>query len=110
MAVRERASDGEGIGSGDERFTLEGAFDEIDDVTGQVREVAQGLVSDGVPLADGPSEQMSDVGRSLVAPRRGSHMNGAASCCHTGSVRRHAGCVKRSSEILVATFPDRNRG
>src|SRR4051794_16702107 len=105
MAVRERASDGEGVSSGDERFPLEGAFDEIDDVIGQVREIAKSLVSDGVPLADGPSEQMGDVGLSLVDPGRGSHMNGAASCCHTGSFRRCAGCVKRSSEFLVATFP-----
>ena len=82
MAVRERAGDAEGLGGGDEGLALEGAFDEVDDVIGKMGEVAEGLVGDGLSLADGPSEQMGDVGLSLVDPLGRSHMNGAASCWH----------------------------
>src|SRR5512135_346031 len=91
------------------KVVLKGAFDEIDDVSGQMREVAEGLVGDGVSFANGTSEQMGDVGLPLVDPLRRSHMNGAAACCHAGILRRGNRYVKRSSEILVATFPSQNR-
>ena len=48
-------------------------------VIGQMGEVAEGLVSDGLALADGPSEQMGDVGLPLVDPLGRSHMDGAGS-------------------------------
>ena len=37
-------------------------------------------MSDGLSLANGPSEQMGDVGLSLVDPRGRGHVYAAASC------------------------------
>ena len=82
MTVRQRAGDAEGLGGGDERLALEGAFDELDEVIGKMGEVAEGLMGDGLSLADGPSEQMGDVGLSLVDPLGRGHMYGAVSCWH----------------------------
>src|SRR5512135_2025212 len=76
MAVRERACDAEGLGRGDKGLALEGAFDDLDEVIGQVGEVAEGFMGDGRTLADGPSEQMGDVGLALVDPLGRSHMDG----------------------------------
>ena len=82
MAVRAGASDAEGLGGGDEGLALEGSFDDLDDVFGEMGEVAEGLMSDGLSLADGASEQMGDVGLPLVDPLGRGHMYGAASCWH----------------------------
>ena len=82
MAVRQRACDAEGLGGGDEGLALEGALDDLDEMIGEMGEVAEGLVGDGLSLADGPPEQMGDVGLTLVDPLGRGHMNGAASCCH----------------------------
>ncbi len=87
MAVRQRPCDAEGFGGRDKGLALERAFDEIDEVVGEMGEVSEGLMGDGFPLADGPSEQMGDVGLTLVDPLGGSHMNGAASCCHSAIFR-----------------------
>ena len=83
VTVRERAGDAEGLGRRDEDLALERAFDEVDEVVGEMGEVAERLMSDGFALADGPPEQMSDVGLSLVDPLGRSHMDGAVSCWHT---------------------------
>ena len=109
MAMRERARDAEGQG-GDEGLALERAFDDLDEVIGEMGEVAERLVSDGLPVADGTPEQMGDVGLTLVAPFGRSHMNGAASCCHAAIFRGADDPVKRTCDFLVATFPSRNRG
>ena len=45
-------------------------------------EVAESLVSDGLSLADRPSEQMGDVGLSLVDPFDRGHVYGAGSRWH----------------------------
>ncbi len=82
MAMRQRAGDAEGLGRGHERLALEGAFDDLDEVIGKMGKVAEGLMGDGLSLADGSSKQMGDVGPSLVDPPGRSHMNGAASCWH----------------------------
>ena len=94
------ARDPEGVGGGDEGLALEGAFDEVDDVIGEMGEVAEGLMSDGLSLADGPSEQMGDVGLTLVDPLGRSHMNGAASCWHAAIfVRTQRWCQEESSDF-----------
>ena len=82
VAVRERSGDADGVGGGDEGLALERTFDEFDDVIGQVGEVAEGLVSDGLSLADGPAEQMSDVGLTIVDPLGRGHVYGAGSRWH----------------------------
>ena len=100
MAVRERAGDAEGLGGGDEGLALEGAFDEVDEVIGEMGEVAEGLMGDGLSLADGPSEQMGDVGLSLVDPLGRGHMYGAASCWHAAIFERTTGAVKRILRVF----------
>src|SRR5439155_7071099 len=110
VTVRERARDAEGVGGGDEGLALEGAFDDLDEVIGEVGEVAERLVSDRLSLANGTPEQMGDIGLTLVDPFGRSHMDGAVSCWHTAIFRRDVGPVKRNPRFLVATFPSRNRG
>src|SRR5512135_3808168 len=105
VSVGQRAGDPEGVGGGDEGLTLEGAFDDLDEVIGEMGEVAERLVSNGLSLADGPPEQMSDVGLTLVDPLGRGHMNGTGSGWHAASFRRACGRVKRIPDILVATFP-----
>ena len=100
MAVWERAGDAEGVGGGDEGLALEGAFDDFDEVVGEMGEVAERLVGDGLSLADGPPEQMGDVGLTLVDPFGRSHMNGAASCCHAAIFRRGGRCCQEDFQIF----------
>ena len=109
VAVRERAGDAEGVGGGDEGLALEGAFDDLDEVIGEMGEVAEGLVGDGLSLADGPSEQMGDVGLSLVDPLGRGHMYGAGSCWHAAIFGGTPAMSREFSRFLVATFPGRNR-
>ena len=82
VAVGERSRDADGVGGGDEGLALERASDQVDEVIGQMGEVAEGLVSDGLPLADGPPEQMGEVGLSLIDPLGRGHMYGAGSGWH----------------------------
>jgi hypothetical protein len=88
-----------GLGGGDEGLALEGAFDEVDEVVGQMGEVAEGLVGDGLALADGASEQMGDVGLSLVDPLGGSHMDGAGSGWHAAIIRLATAMSRVSTEF-----------
>src|SRR4051812_11425038 len=96
MAMGGRACDAEGVGGGDEGLALERALDDRDEVVGEMGEVAEGLVGDGLALADGTTEQMGDVGLPLVDPPGRSHMDGAASCCHAAII----GPVTVASRIL----------
>jgi hypothetical protein len=82
VAVRERACGAEGLGRRDESLALEGALDDLDEMIGKMGEIAQGLMGDGLTLANRSSEQMGDVGLSLVDPPRRGHVYGAGSCCH----------------------------
>jgi hypothetical protein len=109
-AERQRAGDAEGLGRRHEGLALEGALDEVDEVIGEMGQVTEGLMRDRLPLADRSSEQMSDVGLSVVDPFRRSHMNGAGSCCHAAILQRDDEAVKGIPPFLVATFPSGNRG
>ena len=110
MAVGERAGDPKGVARRDEGLALEGALDEVDHRIGKMGQIPQGLMRDGRSLADGPSEQMGDVGLTVVDLLCRSHMNGAASCCHTGIFQGLTLAVKGILDVFVATFPSRNRG
>ena len=59
--------------------------------------VSVGLIGDGLPLTDGSSEQMGDVGLSLVYPLGCSHMDGTVS-------RRHTAIFKEAA-VLSRGFP-----
>ena len=82
MAVRTCACGAESLSRRDEGLALEGAFDDLDDMLGKMGEVAEGLMGDGLSLANGPSEQMGDVGLPLVDPPGRGHVYAAASCWH----------------------------
>jgi hypothetical protein len=97
VSVRERSRDADGVGGGDEGLALERAFDEVDDAIRQMREVAERLVSDGLALADGPPEQMGDVGLPFVDPLGRGHVYGAGSGWH---IAIFDGAQVVSSEIL----------
>ncbi len=79
MAMGSGAEDAEGLGGRYEGFPLEGALDEFDDVIGQMGEIAEGLMGDGLADTDGTSEQVGDVGLALVHPRGSGHMDGTIS-------------------------------
>jgi hypothetical protein len=98
MAVGERSSDADGVGGGDEGLALERSLDQVDDVIRQMGEVAEGLVSDGLPLADGPTEQMGDLGLPFVDPLGRGHVYGTGSGWH---VAIFGGTPVMSREILV---------
>ena len=82
VTVWARTGDSEGLGRGDVGLALEGPFDDLNEVVGEMREVTEGLVGNGLALADGSSEQMSDIGLTLVDPPGRGHVYGAASCWH----------------------------
>src|SRR5271157_2806750 len=82
MAVWTCAGNAEGLSRRYKALALEGAFDDLDEVLGEMGKVAESLVGDGLALADGSPEQMSDVGLTLVDPPGRGHMYGAASCWH----------------------------
>ena len=82
VAVRASAYDAKGLSRWDEGLALEGPFDNLDDMLGEMGKVAESLMGDGLSLANGPSEQMGDVGLSLVDPPGRGHMYAAASCWH----------------------------
>ena len=58
MAVLTCAHDAKGLGRRDEGLTLEGPFDDLDEIFGEMGQVAEGLMGDGLALANGPSEQI----------------------------------------------------
>jgi hypothetical protein len=82
MPVRTCACYTESLSCRDEGLALERAFDDLDELLGKMGEVAKGLMGDGLSLANGPSEQMGDVGLSLVDPPGRGHVYAAASCWH----------------------------
>ena len=82
MAVRTRACDTEGFSCRDKGLALERAFDDLDEVLGKVGKVTEGFMGDRVAFADGSSQQMSNVGLTLVDPPGRGHVYGAASCWH----------------------------
>jgi hypothetical protein len=97
MAMGERAPDAEGLGGRDVGLSLEGALDDLDEVIGEMGEVSEGLMGDGLPVANGASEQMGDVGLSLVDPLGRSYMDSARSCRHATII----GPVAAASRILL---------
>jgi hypothetical protein len=66
VAVGQGAFDLEGRGDGDEKLPGERAADDVDERGGQVREVAEGLVLNLFPDAEGAAEQVGGIGLALV--------------------------------------------
>jgi hypothetical protein len=111
VAVGPRSGDADGVGGGDEGLALERSFDEVDDVFGEMGEVAEGLMSDGLSLADGASEQRGGVGFSLGEPLGSSgHRDGTSSGWRVAIFWTDRDSVKRKTRFLVATLLSRNRG
>ena len=84
VAVRAAAQAGEGVFGIEECLAFEGSADEIDDVCGEVGDVAEGLVLDLAVLTEGSAQKMGVVGLVLVAARSCGYVDGACSAWHRG--------------------------
>ena len=85
-------------------------FNDLDEVLRKMGKVAKGLMADSLALAERSSEQMSDVGRTLVDPLGRSHIYGAASCRHAAIVWGWISVLGATAALFVGTFPSSNRG
>ena len=82
MAVGQAAHAVEAVLDGDEGLALQGPADDLDDIGGQMGEVAEGLVLDLAVLAEGTSQEVGFVDPVFVSPPRGGYMYSTASLAH----------------------------
>src|SRR5918996_772331 len=75
---RQGPLDREALAKGNEALALERQAHELDDLLGQVREVADGLVADLAALAPGAPQQVRDVLALLALPPVGDDVNRAS--------------------------------
>ena len=71
------AQAGEGGLGVDQGFAFESSADEIDDVVGEVGDVAEGFMLDLAVLAEGSAQQMGVVGGVFELASGGGYMDGA---------------------------------
>jgi len=83
MTVGAGAKDLEGGGGGDQGLAAQRPTDELDDVLGQVREIAEGFVSDLAALAEGAPQQVGRLDASFVVACCGDDVNGRSTARHT---------------------------
>ena len=79
MAVRVAAQAGEGGLGIDQGFAFESSADKIDDVVGEVGDVAEGFMLDLAVVAEGSAQQMGTVGGVFVMAGGGGYVDGAIS-------------------------------
>jgi hypothetical protein len=82
VAVREIAIHQEGFGSREELLAGERAADQIDELGGEVRDIAEGLMLDLGADAKGATEEMGLIELALVGAGCCGHMNPAVSGRH----------------------------
>ena len=82
MAVRVAAQAGEGGLGIDQGFAFESSADEIDDVVGEVGDVAEGFMLDLAVVAEGSAQQMGMVGGVFVMAGGGGYVDGVISGRH----------------------------
>src|SRR5579859_3828444 len=82
--MRQRAGDLEGVVDGDEGLALQAAADELDEVVGQMGEIAEGLVADAIAVAKAAAQQMGVIDLAVVAAGRCDDVNWAISLRHAG--------------------------
>src|SRR5262245_8341504 len=92
---------GSGIGRG---LAPQPAPNGLDQIRGQVREVAHGLVFDLAPLAVRAAEQMGFVDAALIDAFGRGYMNCTGSSRHSAKIQFAEDRVKQNQDILVATF------
>ena len=90
-----------GIGGG---LAPQPAPNGLDQIRGQVREVAQGLVFDLAPRAVGAAEQMGFVDAALIDAFRRGYMNCPGSSRHSEKIQFAEDRFKQNQDILVATL------
>ena len=88
MAMGERAGAMETVLGVDEGLALEGTADEIDDVVGEMGDVAEGFMLDFTVLTEGTTEQMSAVDLVFVAASGGGYVDGSTSFRHTSKYNK----------------------
>ncbi len=84
VAMRAAAQAGEGVLGIEEGFAFEGSSDEIDNVCGEVGDVAEGLVLDLAVFSEGSAQEMGVVGLVFVAACSCGYVDRACSAWHQG--------------------------
>ena len=79
VAVGVAAQAGECSFGIDQRFAFESSADEIDDVVGEMGDIAEGLVLDLAVLAEGSAQQMGVVGLVFIVASSGGYVDCAIS-------------------------------
>ena len=83
VTVREVALDEEGVGGGEELLARQGAADDVDQVGGEVGEIAESFVEDSGADAEGTAEEVGLVDPVLVVASCSGHMNWSSSGRHS---------------------------
>jgi hypothetical protein len=83
MTVREVALDEEGVGGREELFAGQGAADEVDQVGGEVGEIAESFVEDSGADAEGTAEEVGLIDLAFVVACSSGHMNWSSSGWHS---------------------------
>ena len=103
MAVGVAAQAGEGGLGIDQGFAFESSADEIDDVVGEVGDVAEGFMLDLAVVAEGSAQQMGVVGGVFELASGGGYMDGACSGRHRDKYNDNRGDGQHLPIRLVAT-------
>ena len=104
MAVRVAAQAGEGGLGIDQGFAFESSADEIDDVDGEVGDVAEGFMLDLAVLAEGSAQQMGVVGGVIVVASGCGYMDSASSARHQAKYNANGPECQHLPIYLVATL------
>jgi hypothetical protein len=77
--------DEEGVGGGEERLAGQGAADDVDQVGGEVGEIAESFVEDSGADPEGTAEEVGLVDLIFVVACCSGHMNWSSSGRHSQS-------------------------
>jgi hypothetical protein len=101
MTMRKRAEYLQGLGGRYICLALERASDHINDIWGEMRDIAEGLMLDLAALAVGTSEEVGVVGLTLVDTLGGGYVHRATSIRHDASLAHFLIIVKYHSWLQI---------
>src|ERR1039457_1028484 len=100
MSVRTRARHFEGLPQRHEALATQRTPDDVDQLLGQVRQVAERLVLDDARLAVAAPQQVGAIDLVLVLASRGDDVSGTGASSHARNNRAY---IRRTSTTLVTT-------